>query len=87
MCVSVIPTLSFNFTLVSCQVVCEDFDIKIYVLKILEDRSCLDVRPKNMDVDAFLRYTMWCFLDHDCQRTCFLFSLLQDFNVNQIHFT
>ena len=33
----------------------EDFDIKSHVLKILEDRRSLETRPKNMDVDAFLR--------------------------------
>ena len=39
-----------------CQEVSKDFDIKAHVLKILEDRASLDTRPKNMDVDAFLRY-------------------------------
>jgi 18S rRNA (adenine1779-N6/adenine1780-N6)-dimethyltransferase len=33
----------------------KDFDIKAHILKILEDKNSLDKRPKNMDVDAFLR--------------------------------
>lgn len=38
------------------QVIDEGFDIKTHVLKILEDRGSLDVRPKGMGVDDFLRY-------------------------------
>lgn len=34
--------------------VSKDFDIKAHVLTVLEEKESLDLRPKNMDVDAFL---------------------------------
>lgn len=37
------------------QVVPEDFDIKSHVLRILEESGKSDLRPKNMDIDAFLQ--------------------------------
>ena len=36
--------------------VSEDFDIKEYVVKILEESEKAELRPRNMDIDSFLRY-------------------------------
>ena len=33
----------------------EDFDIKSHVLRLLEESGRSDLRPKNMDIDAFLQ--------------------------------
>jgi len=46
------------------QAVPEDFDIKRHVVAILERSDTLGLRPKNMDVDAFLRYVS--FTAHLC---------------------
>ncbi len=36
----------------------EDFVIKDYVIKILEENEKLDLRPRNMGIDDFLRYVL-----------------------------
>ena len=38
------------------QPVSEDFSIKDYVLKLLEESGKVELRPKNMDTDDFLKY-------------------------------
>lgn len=36
----------------------EDFNIKDYVLGLLEESGKTEVRPKNMDTDDFLKYVL-----------------------------
>ena len=36
----------------------EEFDIKEYVMHLLEENGKADLRPKNMSIDDFLRYNM-----------------------------
>ena len=39
---------------VCIQEIAEDFDIKSHVLRLLEESGKNDMRPKSMDIDAFL---------------------------------